>query len=408
MLPNNKTSEQEDRGIEDMQRLFKRSIYVCWGLVIAFLLLGTITPVIAAPMAPMIPKATRAASSLNAKIYLTHDVLAQLFQNSINQQVPQLTAKTIQGIVSSSPANEQGWIGQIAHALVQPSVTLTDLTPQSNGFNAGLQLSLYAGDPKPTISHMLVTFNILNANTIQVSSQAMAGSKPLVTGPLTTIQVPMGTLTGIQTVPDCGAANLELGLQVPLSSQQGQTTNNSYQAKLEQTAPKTSPLSLETSSTQAQQQKAAAQTIPAYVEVPFSSLLTLTAGIGTIQINKSLEAKNIKLTEQNDKLVVTADIISLVFGNPVLKLGTATTTIEPQAIDGKLVLHVDQTTLNVLIFTFSADSYNQQIQQTLNAQIGNALGNNLSISNAGIGPNQAVPCAAPDSLMLTGTTTINP
>jgi hypothetical protein len=371
-----------------------------------FLLLGTITPVIAAPMEAQMPSATHAASTLDAKIYLTHDVLAQLFQNSIDQQLPQLTDKAIKGIVSSSPANEQGWIGQMAHALVQPSVTLTDLTPQANGFNAGLKLSLYAGDPNPTVSHMLVTFNMLNASTIQVSGQALAGSQALVTGPLTTIQVPMGTLTNIQTTPTCGTANLEMGLQVPLAST-GQTTSNSYQANSAQSTAETSMLSLDTSSTQGQQKHTAAQVIPAYIEVPFSSLLTLTAGIGTIQINKSLEAKNIKLAVQNGKLVVTADIISLVFGNPVLKLGTATTTIEPQAVNGKLTLHVDQTSLNVLIFTFSADSYNQQIQQSLNAQIGNALGNSLSISNASIGPNAQVPCAASDSLMLTGTTSIN-
>jgi hypothetical protein len=389
-----------------MQRLFKRSIYICWGLVIAFLLLGTITPVIAAPTEPKIPITTHAASTLNAKIYLTHDTLAQLFQTSIDQQLPQITDKTIKGMVNSSPADEQGWIGQIAHALVQPSATLTELIPQTNGFNAGLKLSLYAGDPKPTTSNMLVTFNILNASTIQVSSQALPGSKPLITGPLTTIQVPMGTLTNIQTTPTCGAANLELGLQVPLASTQGQTTSSKYQASSDQQTIKTSLLSLETQSKQAQQQKTA-QVVPAYVEVPFSSLTTLTAGIGTMPINKSLEAQNIKLTVQNGKLVVTADIISLVFGSPILKLGTATTIIEPQAANGKLMLQVDKTTLNVLIFTFSADSYNQQIQQSLNAQIGNALGNDLNISDASMGPNAAIPCAAADSLMLTGTTSIN-
>ncbi len=391
-----------------MQRILKRSIYISWGLVIALLLIGIVTPVNAAPMAQGKIITTDANSTLDAKIYLTHDVLEQLFQNSINQQIPQLTDKTIQGIVGSSPASDQGWVGQIAHALVQPSVTLTDLTPQANGFNTSLKLSLYPGDPKPTTSHMLVTFSILNASTIQVSSQAVAGSKPLMTGPLTTIQVPLGTLTNIQTTPTCSNANLELGLQIPLVNAQGQTTSNSYQANTVQPTPTTSMLSLAKINKHTQQQTAvAAQTVSTYVEVPFSSLSALTTGIGTIPINNSLEAKNIKLSVQQGKLVATADIISLAFGSPLLQLGTATTIIEPQAANGKLLLHVDKTTLNVLIFTFSADSYNQQIQQQLNAQIGDALSNSLNISNATIGPNTQVPCAAPDSLLLSGTTAIN-
>jgi hypothetical protein len=390
-----------------MQRLFKRSIYISWGLVIALILIGTVTSVNAAPTEMARPMTANANSTLNAKIYLTHDVLEQLFQNSISQQIQPLTDKTIQGIVGSSPAADQGWVGQIAHALVQPSVTLTDLTPQTNGINAGLKLSLYPGDPKPTNSHMLVTFSILNTSTIQVNSQAVAGSKPLMTGPLTTFQVPLGTLTNIQTTPTCGNANLELGLQIPLTGGQAQTTNNSYQANTDQSIHTASMLSLKKTSQHTQQHKTAGTTVSTYVEVPFSSLSTLTAGIGTLPINKSLEAKNIKLSIQQGKLVVTADIISIVFGSPLLKLGTATTTIEPQAVNGKLMLHVDKTTLSVLIFTFSADNYNQQIQQALNAQIGDALGNALNISNAGIGPNAQVPCAASDSLMLTGTTTIN-
>ncbi|GCE19005.1 hypothetical protein [Dictyobacter kobayashii] len=387
-----------------MKRRYTRAIQFSWVLLIALLLIGMATPVDASTLKV---QQTQAASMLNTRVYLTQDVLRQRFQDSINQQVPQLTTSTINGIAHNAPGGDQGWIGQLAHALIQPSATLTDLTPQSNGFNTGIKLSLYPGDPKPTNSHMLVTFSILNDSTVQVSGQALPGSTALMTGPLTTLHVPMGKITSVQTTTNCGASNLVMGLQIPLNgAQQAQgSVNGPYQARVDQAEQTLAPLSLTTMSPASN--TTTAQTVATYVEVPFSSLTTIATGIDSLPLNSGMVAKNIQLSTQNGKLIVTADIISLVFGTPMLKLGTATTIIEPQVANGTLQLHVDKTTLNVLIFTFPADNYNQQIQQTLNTKISSALSSSLTLTSASMGPNAEVSCAAPDSLLLAGTTTIN-
>ncbi|GCE05039.1 hypothetical protein KDAU_23680 [Dictyobacter aurantiacus] len=345
---------------------------------------------------------------LDARVFLTGDVLRQRFQNTINQQVPHLSASTINGIVHSAPAGDQGWIGQIANALIQPAATLTDLTPQAGGFNTGIRLSLYPGDPKPINSHMLVTFSILNDSTIQVNGQALPGSPALITGPLTTLHVPIGKLTSVQTTTTCGDANLDLGLQIPQTGTQAQgSLHGSYQQAHSGNTPAMDTVPLSMTMPGAAASPIDQQAVPVYVEVPFSSLNTVAGGVGTLSLNSSMEAKNIQLSTQNGKLVVTADIISLVFGTPMLKLGTATTIMEPQVADGKLQFHVDKTTLNVLIFTFPADNYNQQIEQALNDKIGNIAGNNLTLTSASMGSTARISCVAPDSLLLTGTTTLN-
>ncbi|GHO86678.1 hypothetical protein [Dictyobacter formicarum] len=386
-----------------MTRSYTRAIQISWVLLIGLLLIGMAAPVDASTLET---HQTKAASMLNARVYLTRDVLRQRFQDTINQQVPRISANTIKGIVHSAPAGDQGWIGQIANALIQPSATLTELTPQANGFNTGIKLSLYPGDPKPTNSRMLVTFSILNDSTIQVSGQSLPGSQALITGPLTTLHVPMGKLISVQTTTNCGDANLELGLQIPLAGNQAQgNLNGQYQARTNRSAPTTAPLSLTMMGIASN--PTASQAVPTYVEVPFSSLTTVATGVGSLPLNNSMVAKNIQLGMQNGQLVVTADIISLVFGTPMLKLGTATTIMEPQVANGKLQFHVDKTTLNVLIFTFPADNYNQQIEQTLNDKIGSALSNDLTLTSASMGPSAQVSCAAANSLLLTGTTNLS-
>ncbi|WP_126596127.1 hypothetical protein [Dictyobacter aurantiacus] len=388
-----------------MTRRFRRAIQISWILLISLILIGMAAPVDASTRET---QQTKEAGMLDARVFLTGDVLRQRFQNTINQQVPHLSASTINGIVHSAPAGDQGWIGQIANALIQPAATLTDLTPQAGGFNTGIRLSLYPGDPKPINSHMLVTFSILNDSTIQVNGQALPGSPALITGPLTTLHVPIGKLTSVQTTTTCGDANLDLGLQIPQTGTQAQgSLHGSYQQAHSGNTPAMDTVPLSMTMPGAAASPIDQQAVPVYVEVPFSSLNTVAGGVGTLSLNSSMEAKNIQLSTQNGKLVVTADIISLVFGTPMLKLGTATTIMEPQVADGKLQFHVDKTTLNVLIFTFPADNYNQQIEQALNDKIGNIAGNNLTLTSASMGSTARISCVAPDSLLLTGTTTLN-
>ncbi|GCE26683.1 hypothetical protein KDA_21670 [Dictyobacter alpinus] len=390
-----------------MKRRYTRAIQLCWVFLLALLLIGMAAPVNATPTEVRQPQA---GGMLETKVYLTQDVLRQRFQDSINQQVPGITANTVNNILNGSPAGDQGWIKSIANTLISPTVTLTGLKAQSNGFDAGLTLSLYSGDPKPTTSHMLVTFNVLNASTIQVNGSSLPGSQALMTGQLTTIQVPIGKLTSVRSITNCGAASLEMGLQLPMDANSKSQGSVPAPYQLATTNFVQSPTNVGSSPTRMlalSSQTVVAQAVPVYVEVPFSSLSAIASGVGELPINNSMTAKNIKLSMQNGKLVVTADIISLVFGTPLLKLGTATTILEPQAANGKLRLHVDQTRLSVLIFTFNADSYNQQIEQSLNNQIGNAINSGLTINGASMGANNQITCAAPDSMLLTGSTSIN-
>jgi len=54
------------------------------------------------------------------------------------------------------------------------------------------------------------------------------------------------------------------------------------------------------------------------------------------------------------------------------------------------------------LFTFPLNSYNQQIQQTLNSKLGNAFAGKFYVAQARIGPNGLLSCAARDSLVLAG------
>ena len=99
--------------------------------------------------------------------------------------------------------------------------------------------------------------------------------------------------------------------------------------------------------------------------------------------------------------MINSDVYDSFWG----KIGTATTTAAPTASGGNLAVHVLSTTLTILnIFKVPVDSYNQQIQQTLNAKLNGALAGKFNVTQAAIGPNAQVPCAAGNSLVLTGTT----
>jgi hypothetical protein len=331
---------------------------------------------------------------LAAKIYLTHDILQQRFQASLAQQLPKLKQSAINGLTGSLP----GWAGQFANSLLDPSVSLTALTPQQGGLRADLNVSLYQEDPQPIKLSMLVTFQIANSNTIQVNGQALPGQPVLISGPLTTISLPIGQLTSIQVTPNCGNANLQIGLQLPIDVTPKATSTTSG-------SPQYAPLSAQVSM-QAQSNQNVQETLPASVEVPGSSLESLAASVGTISINQTLQAQNLRLNVQNGQYVASADIIGNVFGNPTLKPGTATTTIIPEAVNGQLQMHVQNTSIHILFLTLPIDTYNQQIEQALNTKVAGALNGRVFISSAAVGPTTQVPCAAPDSLVVSGSAMI--
>jgi hypothetical protein len=322
---------------------------------------------------------------INATIYLTTGMLQPIFQAQINQQVPGAVNNAINTIVSNMPASDRSWAGQMATTLIQPSATLSRLTPQPNGLATSLRINLYPGDPHPINASMLVKFSIVNSSTVQVTALPVKGSPTLVSGPLTTFQIPLGRLNTITTTPACGDAALAVNLQFPLSL--GQSSTNTGGLVVRQLSQKQTTSQVSTT---------------AYIEIPATSLASLGSSIGTIPVSSSLSAKNVQLTVQGSNLVITSDIY-LGF----LQIASATTYVQPTAVNGNLAVNVQKTDLTFLqFFTFPNNSYNQQIEQILNTKLNGALAGKFNVSSAAIGTNNHIPCSASDSLILSGTTNL--
>ena len=115
-------------------------------------------------------------------------------------------------------------------------------------------------------------------------------------------------------------------------------------------------------------------------------------------VGKSFTAKNVRIVIQGGNIHILSDIYW-----SSLNIGTADTVVAPEAAGGNLVLHVLSTNLSIFnLFTFPLNSYNQQIQQTLNAKLGNAFAGKFYVAQAGIGSNGLLPCVAGNSLILAG------
>jgi hypothetical protein len=317
------------------------------------------------------------------------NALQPLFQQQINQHVPAAFNSSISAMVNKLPVEDRGWATQMASALLQPSATLTSLQTQQGGLAATIRISLYDGDPRPTTTSLLVTMKTLDSATVQVSAQPLPGNSSVVSGPLTTLQIPFGQLNSINTTPTCGESALGVHLQVPMALAQEAPTQG------QQIALRSQHLSLPDADQAA---------MPAYLEIPASSLATLGSSIGTLSLGNNMTARNIQIAVQGGQLVATSDIA---LGSSPLVLGKATSYIQPVASQGKLTVHVLKTTMTVFsLFTFPDNTYNQQIEQSLNTKLGNALDGKFYVNNAAIGSNTHVPCAAADSLILTGTTNL--
>ncbi len=339
-----------------------------------------VTPAYAAQQVGVQAKYSQGATPINATIYLTTGTLQPIFQARINQQVPGAVNSAINTILGNMPASDRTWAGQMASTLIQPSATLSSLTPQQNGLATSLRINLYPGDPHPINATILVKFSIVNGSTVQVTALPGKGGPTLVNGPLTTFQIPLGQLNAINTTPSCGDAALAVNLQFPLSL--GSNTSKAGLAIKAQNAPQAGT--------------------GAYVAIPATSLASLGSSIGTIPVSSNMTAKNIALTVQGSNLVITSDIY-LGF----LQIASATTYVQPTAVNGNLAVNVQKTDLTFLqFFTFPNNSYNQQIEQILNTKLNGALAGKFNVTNAAIGANSHIPCSASDSLILTGTTSL--
>ncbi len=360
-------------------------------ILLAALLLGLVAaPTKAASRTTRQTAHRLASTSIDATIYIATGTLEPIFQGHIDEAVPGAVNSAITNIVGKLPKQDQGWAAQMATTLIQPSVVLTGLTPQKDGMATSLHLSLYPGDPKPINSDMLVTFSVADSSTVQVSVQPLNGSPALVTGPLTTFQIPIGQLNSISTTPDCGNAALAMNLQVPITLAQ-----NALQAHIQSSA-------LAIPAIPQKSTKGPSSSVDSYVEIPASSLAQLGNSIGSLPVSSNMTAKNIQVSVSGSNLAIDSDIFIGSF-----KLGTAHTTVEPTASNGNLAVHVLSTTLTVFsIFTFPYNTYNAQIEQTLNSKLNGALTGKFYVNEAAIGPNSSVPCTASDSLLLTGTTSL--
>jgi hypothetical protein len=355
-------------------------------LALAVLVLGVtfMTPALAANHAmqhqAQIPRQSN-SSSLHAIVYLTTGSLASTFQNRIDQQVPGAVNTAISNTVSALPVKDRAWATEMATTLIQPSAELESLYPQQGGLAMKLRLSLYSGDPQAITSSSLIKFSVLNSSTIQVSAIPIYGAT-LVNGPLTTFHMPLGSLNSVYSTPGCGSSGLALNLQYPVS--------------LGQTSSQVQSLTSFTSTTASK--KLLGGNINSFIEVPVASLSSISSSIGSMPVGNSFTAKNIRIVIQGGNIHILSDIYWSGFN-----MGTADTAVAPGAAGGNLVLYVLSTNLNIFnLFRFPLNSYNKQIQQTLNAKLGNAFNGKFYVAQAGIGPNSLLPCAAGNSLVLAG------
>jgi hypothetical protein len=339
-----------------------------------------------------------APTSVNANVYLTNALLQPLFQNDLNTQLPQAMSQAIASMVGQLSQQDQGWATQMANALLQPSAVLLNVVPQANGLLAIFNVSLYPGDPQVTTTSLVIGFRVLDASTIQVTSLPTAdGQQSLLSGPLTTFHLSIGTLNTIATTPNCGDSDLKINLQFPLALGQGQ--------------PKTTLVSgfhsvpqLAVSGTGPVQRSAVTPSPTAYIELPAASLAQVGSSIGSLDIGSNFTATNIRLGVQGGNLVLTTDIQWNGFG-----FGTAVSNVAPGVLNGNLVGHVQNTVLQLIngLIAFPLNNYNQQIEQAVNAKLNGALANKFTVTQAAIGSNPHMPCVTATSLLLGGTISLN-
>jgi hypothetical protein len=357
---------------------------VGWILALAVLVLGVtfMTPALAFNGAAQHTTKEANSSSLNAIVYLTTNSLASTFQNRIDQQVPGAVNAAISNIVSTLPAKDRGWATEMATTLIQPSAALVNLYPRQGGLAMGLRLSLYPGDPLAISSSLLIKFSVLDSSTAQVSAIPLDGGPSLVDGPLTTFHMPLGSLNSIYSTPGCGSSALALNLQFPVALGHASSQAQYLTSNISTTASR----------------ELVAGNINSFIEVPATSLSSLGRGIGAMPVGNSFTAQNVRIVVQGGNIHILSDIYW-----SGLNIGTADTAVAPGARGGNLVLYVLSTNLSIFnLFTFPLNNYNKQIQQTLNAKLGNAFNGKFYVAQAGIGSNGLLPCAAGDSLVLAG------
>jgi len=210
----------------------------------------------------------------------------------------------------------------------------------------------------------------------------MPGNLLSLHGPLAQVKLPVGHLNNISPTPHCGDSALAVKIGLPISTRQKQQNAPRANIGLPSEAIPRIPTQV-------------------YVEIPSSALSSLGNDLGSLPISDSLTAQNIGISIQNNEITVRSDIS---FRQTGIMVGASTIHIQPAVKNGKLLLHVKHTDASVLFFTFSADSYNQQIEDSLNRRMATSLDGLFTVTNIAIGTDKHISCTASNSLILTGTT----
>lgn len=307
----------------------------------------------------------QAADAASVNVYLSTTVLQQQFQDTINQELPTQFNQALNTQISQMPASNRPLASQIANDLLQPSATLTQLTPQQDGVAATMSLSLFPGDPAPSDLSMLVTFDVQDAATVGVKAQGLNGQPSPVSGNLPSFPVVLGQLQGVAPMPACGDAALKLQV-VP---NQGQQT------------PAPAP----------------GQGFPIFIEVPASFISAQGSTTPPMQLAPGLTAQNIQVSTQTNNLIATSDIF---LGN--VKVGSTTTTVQLSVANGLVAANSAQTQANVAGLSIPLNTFNQLIEQQVASQFNNMLGG-VNVTNEAFGPTDAFPCVANGNLLIAGT-----
>ena len=376
-----------------------RFIRAGWALMLAALVLGVsfLTPALASTNIARHSSAKAAASaSVGATIYLTLSTLQPMFQSSLSQQVPNDLNAAIDALVRKLPAQDQVWTREMAVTLIQPSATLQNLVTQQNGMAMYMQIALYPGDPKPINAGLLISFSVFDSSTIQASASPLNNSPALASGPQSTFQIPIGVLNGVNTTPNCGASALSLHLQIPVSLGSTASISTQAQSPLANVAGHANPMAVMLNNTPRD------SGVNTFIEVPAASISSLSGSIGNLPVDSNYTAENIRLNVKGGAIHILSDIYWA-----GINIGAADTTAVPVASGGNLIMHVLSTNFSLFgLFNFPMNSYNQQIEQTVDSKLAPAFAGKFTVSNAAIGPNSQLPCAKSDSLVLTGSSSI--
>jgi hypothetical protein len=240
-----------------------------------------------------------------------------------------------------------------------------------------------------------------------------------VNGPLTTLAVPVGQLESITTTPGCGNVGLRADVLVPVTlattgnqsqnNQVAQSTSSGNQALVDFQQPQVAYTTVEK----------AGSALNAYAEITNSSINALGSAMGALSIgsisflglNDPLTAENIQINTQGSGLGITADIY--VQRPTHAKVAVAVAFAQPSAVNGQLVMTITSLKVNPVIGPIQlpalpksvTDSYQAQLQNMLNNDLGSALAGTFTVDSVSVGG--LLSCAASNSLILQGTTSLD-